>query len=140
MEQVIYILCGLGGVIMHCLAKAKSLIDYAKRANVNFGFKDYLEKDFLTIAMSLCSVFLWLLLFPEVGKVRPNILVFTRVSFFAVGLLGSWIIQTLISRAKSYIMNIVDKKTNIADDKIQAFAEEPDPDEPIVGDRPKDRG
>lgn len=115
MEQLIYILCGLGGVIMHCLAKAKSLMNYAKKANVKFGFKDYLEKDFIAVSMSLLSVFLWLLLFPEVGKVRPNILVFTRVSFFAVGLLGSWLIQTFISRAKSYIMNIVDKKTDKAD-------------------------
>jgi len=129
MEQVIYILCGLGGVIMHCLAKAKSLIDYAKNANVKFSFKDYLEKDFIAISMSLCSVFLWLLLFPEVGKVRPNILVFTRFSFFAVGLLGSWIVQTFISRAKSYLMNIVDKKTNIADNVVLDDGNE----EPIRG-------
>jgi hypothetical protein len=131
MENFIYILCGLLGVVFHCLAKAKSLIDYAKKANVAFGFKDYLEKDFIAIAMSLCSVFLWFLIFPEVGKVRPNVLLFTRCSFGAMGLLGSWIVQTFISSAKSYIMNIVDKKTNIADNKPELFA-----DDEIGGDNP----
>jgi hypothetical protein len=48
-----------------------------------------------------------------------------------MGLLGSWIVQTFISSAKSYIMNIVDKKTNIADNKPELFA-----DDEIGGDNP----
>ncbi len=115
MEVLIYIIAGLLGVFIHSCLRANSLVKDAKTANIPFTVRDYLEKDFLGIAVSVGMVFVWLLIFPEVAKVRPNVLIFTRITFFAMGLLGSYIAQIVFSKAKGYIRSIVDKKTNIAD-------------------------
>ncbi len=123
MEILIYLLAGLLGVFVHSCLRANSLIKDAKTANIDFTVKDYLEKDFLGISVSIAMVFVWLLVFPEVAKVRPNVLIYTRITFFAMGLLGSYIAQIVFTKAKGYIRNIVDQKTDIADRKVQAFGD-----------------
>jgi hypothetical protein len=50
-----------------------------------------------------------------------------------MGLLGSYIAQIVFGKAKGYIRSIVDRKTNIADGKVQALSDE------LIGDRPNDR-
>jgi len=115
MEIIIYLLAGFLGVFVHSCLRANSLVKDAKTANIKFTVSDYLQKDFLGIAMSIAMVFVWLLIFPEVAKVRPNVLIFTRITFFAMGLLGSYIAQIVFGKAKGYIRSIVDRKTNIAD-------------------------
>ena len=137
MENVIYLLVGFLGVFIHSCLRANSLIKDATNANIKFTYKDYLSKDFLGIAISIAMVFLWLLVFPEVATVRPNVLIFTRLSFAAIGFLGSYIVQIIFSRAKAYIRNIVDQKTNVADgvNRVNALdVAEPE----IVGGRPGD--
>lgn len=117
MEQnnLILFLIGFLGVFVHCLFKAKSLITDAQKANVKFTVRDYIEKDWFGISISLTMVVIWFLIFPEIASVRPNIVGFVRISFGAMGLFGSYIIQSVFSRGKSYIRNVIDKKTNIAD-------------------------
>lgn len=117
MEQnnLILLACGLLGVIVHCLFKAKDLIDYALKANIDYGINDYLKKDWFAVSMSLCSVAIWFLIFGEVGAKYPKIIDFIRCSFILMGWFGSYIAQKFFSRGKSYISDIIDKKTNIAD-------------------------
>lgn len=117
MENNTFILLIIGflGVLIHCLIKANSLLTDASKANVRFTIKDYIEKDWLGISLSLTVVLIWLLIFPEVASARPNIINFVRISFGAMGLFGSYIIQSIFSRGKTYIRSIIDKKTNIAD-------------------------
>lgn len=124
-NNLILILCGLIGVFVHCLFKAKDLIDYAKKANIKFNIRDYFTKDWFAVSLSLCSVAIWFLIFGEVGAKYPKIIDFIRCTFIGMGLLGSYIIQKFFSRGKSYISDIIDKKTNIADG-IKAFAAEDD--------------
>lgn len=134
-KYLILLACGCVGVLVHCLFKAKDLIDYAQKANIDFGIKDYLKKDWFGVSVSFLTVIIWLLIFGEVGAKYPKIIDFIRCSFVLMGWFGSYIAQKVFSKGKSYISNIIDKKTDIADEKIQAFSVEP-----IVGDRPKDRG
>lgn len=121
-NTLILITCGLFGVLLHCLFKAKDLIDYAKKANIKFNLGDYFTKDWFAISLSLCSVAIWFLIFGEVSAKYPKIIDFIRCTFIGMGLLGSYIIQKFFSRGKSYISDIIDKKTNIADG-IQEFAD-----------------
>ena len=123
MEMLIYLLAGLLGVVAHCFCKAKDIIDYAEKANIEFSVSQYFKKDWFSIGMSILSVLIWLLIFGEVGAKYPKIIDFIRCTFILMGFLGSYIIQKFFSRGKSYISNIIDQKTNIADN-IQAFAEE----------------
>jgi len=121
MEYLIYLLCGLLGVIAHCFCKAKDIIEYAEKANIKFSVSEYFKKDLFSVGMSILSVLIWLLIFGEVGAKYPKIIDFIRCTFILMGFLGSYIIQKFFSKGKSYISDIIDKKTNIADGKIQAF-------------------
>lgn len=133
MEQnnLILLLCGLLGVIVHCLFKAKDLIDYAFKANINYSILDYFKKDWFAVSMSLCSVAIWFLIFGEVGAKYPKIIDFIRCSFILMGWFGSYIAQKFFSRGKTYISDIIDKKTNIADG-LNSYSEAP-PEPPIGG-------
>jgi len=115
MEYLIYLLAGLLGVIAHCFCKAKDIIEYAEKANIKFSVSEYFKKDLFSVGMSILSVLIWLLIFGEVGAKYPKILDYIRFSFVIMGFLGSYIIQKFFSKGKSYISDIIDKKTNIAD-------------------------
>lgn len=127
MEQnnLILLACGFLGVLVHCLLKAKDLTDYAAKANVYFSFLDYLRKDWIAVSLSLASLAFWFLIFPEVALNYPKIENWIRISFGISGLFGSYIIQKFFSKGKSYISNIIDKKTNIADSIKDAVADGP---------------
>lgn len=115
MEYLVYLLAGLLGVFIHCLFKAKDLSDYANKANIKFTAKDYLKKDWFAVSLSLSSLAVWLLIFGEVGAKYPKILDYVIFSFVVMGWFGSYILQKVFSRGKSYISDVIDKKTNIAD-------------------------
>lgn len=115
MEYIIYVLAGLVGVLIHCLLKIKDLSEYGRKANIKFGIKDYLSKDWLGISLSIVMVFVWLLIFGEVGSKYPKILDFIQASFVGMGLFGSYIIQKFFNRGKNYIQDVIDRKTDIAD-------------------------
>ena len=131
-NNLILLTCGLLGVLVHCLLKAKDLIDYATKANIEFTIVDYFKKDWLAVALSLISVAFWFLVFPEAALNYPKIENWIRITFGISGLFGSYIAQKFFSKGKSYISDIIDKKTNIADN-IKAFADAPPPEEPIGG-------
>lgn len=115
MEYLIYLVAGLLGVIAHCLFKARDLISDSKRLNEKITFKDYLLTDWFGISASLLSVFIWLLIFGEVGSKYPKIIDYVRCSFTGMGFVGSYVLQKFFSRSKAYIRNVMDEKSNISD-------------------------
>ena len=111
-----FLALGLLGVVFHSLLKLKSLSDYSRTANLTFNWwNDYVVKDLFSILLSLCSVGVWLLLFKEIAAKYKGLEAFSLTSFFVMGALGSYLLQTLLSRAKKKITKVVDEKTNIAD-------------------------
>jgi len=126
MEYLIYFIGGFLGVFIHCMIKANSLITDARRLKVDFTIKDYLNKDFLGISLSIAMIFVWLLIFGEVGSKYPKILDYIRVSFIAMGLFGSVIIQAIFNKGKAYIRDKIDE-TIIDKENAIAFAKEGDP-------------
>lgn len=120
-ENFWLILCGIAGVLFHSLLKLNNLRKDATVANLAFNWKkDYLKKDSVSIIMSFLSVGIWYMVFGEVANKYPALDGFRRVSFIAMGAIGSYIIQLLMGKAQSQIRNIVDKKTDVADGKIPA--------------------
>lgn len=115
-ENFILILCGLAGVLFHCLTKLQGLLTDARVANIKFNsWKDYWVYDAVSISMSILSVGIWYLVFKEVQGKYEAITGWTRVSFIACGLVGSYGIQKFASRSKKRINEITDNKTNILD-------------------------
>lgn len=128
MENILILFaCGFLGVFIHCCVKANSLIIDAQKANINFTVKDYLNKDFIGIAMSVAMVFLWYLIFGEVAAQYPKLINFIRTTFGLMGFFGSYIAQKVFSRGKQYINNVIDKKTDIADSVMDAPEGDPIP-------------
>lgn len=113
-----FILAGCAGVLFHSTAKAYSLQKDAYTANISFHiWKDYIVKDFLSILLSFMSVAIWYLIFGEWVNRYPALESFALTSFVAMGGIGSYVIQLAMSRAKKKIRQVVDEKTNIADNK-----------------------
>lgn len=120
-ENIWLIVCGIAGVLFHSLLKLNNLKKDAGVANVAFNWKkDYLQKDSVAITMAFLSVGIWYLCFGEVANKYPALDGFRRVSFVAMGMLGSYVIQLLMGKAQSQIRKIVDKKTDLADGKDEA--------------------
>lgn len=115
-DELVYILCGIAGVLFHCILKVKSLLTDAQKANMNFNwYRDYVYKDFPSIALSVLSVGIWYLIFHEVANKYQGIQDFARVSFVTMGAIGSYLIQFGLSKAKRQIRKVVDEKTNELD-------------------------
>jgi hypothetical protein len=111
-----HIIIGLLGVLFHSLLKMSSLAKDSRLANIPFHpVQDYLIKDLFGILASFASVFIWYFLFDEVAAKYPAIEGFTKVSFFVMGAMGSYILQMVLSQAKKKIRNVVDQKTDKAD-------------------------
>lgn len=116
MEYLIYLLVGFGGVVAHSLIKLKQMSKDFQKTNLSLSFEDYLKKDKYAILLSFLVVFLWLALFGEAAQQYPKILTFTRFSFFAMGAIGSYLVQAGMSRAKEELRQKWNEKTNILDE------------------------
>lgn len=118
LDQFYLIISGLAGVLFHSLLKLNSLLTDARKANMDFNwYRDYVYRDFPSIAMSVLSVGIWYLVFGEVADKYNSVAEFARVSFVAMGGIGSYVIQLFMSRAKKQIRKVMDEKSNIADGK-----------------------
>lgn len=116
LDQFYLIVSGLAGVLFHSLLKLNSLLTDARKANMNFNwYRDYVYRDFPSIAMSVLSVGIWYLVFGEVADKYNSVAEFARVSFVAMGGIGSYVIQLFMSRAKKQIRKVIDEKTNELD-------------------------
>lgn len=106
MEHQSYYLIGVGffSVFIHCLFKLNSLLKYAQAAKVDFDWKkDYLHKDYLSITISFCLVFLWYLLYTELSTNYEKIDKWKVTSFVGVAWFGSYIAQQIMSKGKKII-------------------------------------
>jgi len=116
MDFIKLICIGLLGVVAYVLVRANSLKQDANSGNVEFSFKDYISKDYLSICLSVVAVLLWVFLFKETVTQYPKIEAYTRMSFAGVGFLGSYILQLIFGKAKNYIRKEIDAKTNELDE------------------------
>lgn len=97
------------------LVRMNSLKKDAEAANLSFNYKRYFDREVFGLAASVVSIILWAYLYPEVVLKYPAIEGWIRASFFAMGAMGSWVLQMLLGKTKVWIRNVVDVKTNIAD-------------------------
>lgn len=115
-QEFFLALCGLAGVIFHCLLKLNDLLKDARTANLDFNWwKDYVQKDAVPIMLSVLSVVIWMLVYKEVQNNYKAVSDWTRLSFVGMGLMGSYVIQKVMSGAKKKIRTFVDAKTNVSD-------------------------
>lgn len=119
MQCVIYVLCGLLGVITHLLLTFQSLRTDARKANANLTIGKFIHNDWPNMLLAIAPVFVWLLTFGEATKYFETLNEYVRLSFVMVGLSGSYMLQKAHSRSREWIREIVNRKTDIADNQNQ---------------------
>jgi len=113
--EIITYICGGAGVLIHNLIKYNSLRTDAAKANTSLSFFKYLSQDWVGILISLTVSLLWPIVFPEVTKQYSQVGDFPLLSSFAIGMMGSYIVQNFYSKSKEGIRQVIDYKTDIAD-------------------------
>lgn len=115
----IFIDCFIGGVIgILChvfLLKLPALKKRAEKANAYFSISGYFKNDWLTLVGSLLTVVVAIFVLDELLAFRPSIEKWLKFSFVFIGYTGSSILQGIFSKTDSKIQQIVDTKTNKAD-------------------------
>ncbi len=115
-QGLILILCGVAAVVFQCLVKLDGLLKDARAANVDFKWKkDYLQRDIVPISTAFLTVGIWYLVFGEVIASYPGVEAWSRISFVAVGGVGSWALQYFFGKAKDKIRDVIDRKTDKLD-------------------------
>lgn len=118
MTIMIFLQCfiaGLLGIAFHTLMKIKGLRGRAIAANQSFSFGAYFQKDWFSILISVVSVAIAIYILDELIHFKPGIKDWTKAFFVAIGFMGDSLLQSLLSKSEKQILNIIDKKTNIAD-------------------------
>ena len=118
-EELKLLISGFLGVIAHTFFKYQSLKKDAAKANAPIKFFQWLGMDWVGVALAFTSVFIWYFTFKEVANKYKGIEEFKRLSFVAMGGMGSFVLQLYFSRAKEWLRGVVDRKTDIADNKNQ---------------------
>jgi hypothetical protein len=118
MTIMIFVQCfiaGLLGIFWHMLMKIKGLRSRAIAANQNFSFSAYFQKDWFSILISVVSVAIAIYILDELLHFKPGLADWTKAFFIAVGFMGDSVLQSLLSKSEKQILDIIDKKTNVAD-------------------------
>jgi hypothetical protein len=116
MNALILIGVGILGVVAYMLVRAVTLQQDAEAGNVAFSFNIFIKKDILSICLSLVAVLIWVYLFQETFVKYTALEGYTRLSFAGVGFMGSYILQLIFGKAKKYVRNEIDAKTNELDE------------------------
>ncbi len=116
-----YIFCflaGLLGILFHIFAiKIPAIKERAKVANTSFSYSAYFKDDATAILASLLTVIILLVVLDELVAFKPVVVPYLKAGFVFIGFTGSSILIALLGKAQAKINQVVDVKTDIADNK-----------------------
>lgn len=119
----LYLACfaiALIGMALNTALKMKSLQDKARAANVEFKPGKYFSDDWLSITASLLTIIMFLLFLDNILKWKPAVIDYVKIGFAFIGYTGSDIASRLFGVVNKKINNVIDTKTNIADNVTEA--------------------
>lgn len=109
-------ICGLIGMILQMLMKAKSIQDKARLAHVEFRFFEYFTTDWLSHLISMSAVALYVILARRRVVTAPDSMYELILAFSAtVGYSGADIVSRFFSFTNKKVNAAIDYKTTIAD-------------------------
>lgn len=120
-DVLIYILAGILGVAFKTTQKIMGLQKTFAKSNEVFVFSKYIKGEAGAILSSIIAVIIAAISIDEIAAFRPQVLTYVRLFFVAVGWMGADILISLLGTAKKYILNIIDRKTNVADGKAEVI-------------------
>jgi len=109
---------GMLGMLFHVFVlKLPALKSRAKNANMPFNVGDYFRDDWIALGASIIAIAIGIFIFDEATGAYPSITKWAKFFFIFVGYTGSSLLQGILSKTESRIQTIVDKKTDIADNR-----------------------
>ena len=117
MQLIIYVLCGILGLLFATLAKMNSVKKDFAVANKTFVLRKFFEDEMIAIGMSTIVIALMALALDEWVNIKPIFANYVKLIFAMGGAIGSWAFLLFLGKSKRYIRNVIDEKTNIADAK-----------------------
>ncbi len=121
MTAHLYLECfvaGLMGVIFHLIIKVNALRKRAITANETFSFTMYIQKDWLSVFISVFTVAIVVYAVDEILDYKPVVMKWLKWFFIAVGYMGSSVLQSLLSKTERQVMEVINRKTDVADRAI----------------------
>lgn len=108
---------GILGILFHVFViKVISLKRKAKAANMPFSFSQFLQDEWPVILGNFICVCMLIVGLDELIGLKPSVAKLVKWLFFFVGISGSSIFMLAFSVADKRLRNIIDAKTNVADD------------------------
>jgi len=121
MTTSLYLQCALmfilGQAIDLFLIKIPEYRELFRKANEDFNWNRYWKSDWNVIIGTLIVGAVLIVGADQILKLKPAVLDYIKWVFAGAGAIGSAIIVSQWSKCKKYIIDIIDKKTNIADNK-----------------------
>ena len=121
MTTSLYIQCiamFIGGQALDLfLMKIPELRTLWAKSNESFSWKRYWQSDWNVIIGTLVLCAICVIGLDQIVQAKPNVINYIKWLFVAIGGFGSSVIVSKWGSAKKYILDIIDKKTNIADGK-----------------------
>ena len=115
--MIIYLLCGLLGLLFETLAKMSSVQKDFEVANKTFVIKKFFQREMTGIGMSVVFIIIMAFTVSEWVNYKAVFANYIKIIFTMGGAIGSWAFMLFLGKSKKYIRNVVDIKTNIADGK-----------------------
>lgn len=116
--MIMYFIMAFLGLALKTLQKIQGLKRTFEKSNEQFLLSKYFKSEAIALAISILIIGIVTFTVDEIAKFKPQVLVYVKLFFVAVGWMGTDIMLALLGGAKSYILKIIDHKTNIADDKV----------------------
>lgn len=121
MSTILYLQCIamflLGQGVDLFLMKIPEYRNLYRKANEEFSWKKYWQSDWNVIIGTMIFGAICVIGIDQILQLKPAVLYYVKWLFAGIGGFGSAIIVSKWSSCKRYIMNIIDAKTNIADNK-----------------------
>ena len=109
-------ICGIIGMILQMLMKAKSIQDKAKLSHIEFKFFEYFYQDWLSHLISVGAVALYVFMARRRVMTAPDSMYELILAFSAtVGYSGADIVSRFFSFTNKKVNAAIDHKTTIAD-------------------------
>lgn len=112
------------GLVIHTGTKFNEVKVLHSTANETLTFKSFIKSALMSHIINLTSALLWLLVLPDLIRAVPTIKDSVYIANIAhigmcalVGYANSSIILKIFGAGTKYVMDVIDKKTNIADGK-----------------------
>lgn len=116
LDYAILFFLALLGMVLQMLLKARSIQDKAKKANLIFSFREYFLDDWLSHAVSITTIVMFLFFVTEFINFSAIVADYLKVGFAFVGYSSADIASRIFSVVNKRVNSAIDYKTTQADE------------------------